>query len=300
MEGAGASLATFLCEAASKAAPTLSASKLGITAWALSRPAVHAQLPVRARVAWKAALREATLRVAADLSWRCVSHIELALRTLGASEGEGDGRSCKGMPLVETLDGNVDPVVAALTKAARRSMDLCSKSRWRATRRLSTCSSKRSTCCSSTRISAQLACSSTRISAQLAAEGLHAQARCCSLALTNAAPRRALMRPFRHDASAAPPPYRQAAAPCPAGRRCGGARGRARSQRQYASMPQGRRLFESVNVTVNFSSNVRPDYVRNQSGAVLRERVTLLRVLHLTKEPANCGVTHKSNRRKKS
>ena len=242
MEGAGASLATFLCEAASKAAPTLSASKLGITAWALSRPAVHAQLPVRARVAWKAALREATLRVAADLSWRCVSHIELALRTLGASEGEGDGRSCKGMPLVETLDGNVDPVVAALTKAARRSMDLCSKSRWRATRRLSTCSSKRSTCCSSTRISAQLACSSTRISAQLAAEGLHAQARCCSLALTNAAPRRALMRPFRHDASAAPPPYRQAAAPCPAGRRCGGARGRARSQRQYASMPQGRRL----------------------------------------------------------
>ena len=88
--------------------------------------------------------------------------------------------------------------------------------------------------------------------------------------------------------------------PCPAGRRCGGARGRARSQRQYASMPQGRRLFESVNVTVNFSSNVRPDYVRNQSGAVLRERVTMLRVLHLTKEPANCGVTHKSNRRKKS
>ena len=126
VEGAGASsLATFLCEAASKAAPTLSASKLGITAWALSRPAVHAQLPVRVRVAWKAALREATLRVAADLSWRCVSHIELALRTLGASEGEGDGRSCKGMPLVETLDGSVDPVVAALTKAARRSMDLC-------------------------------------------------------------------------------------------------------------------------------------------------------------------------------
>lgn len=125
VEGGGASLATFLCEAASKAAPTLSASKLGITAWALSRPAVHAQLPVRARVAWKAALREATLRVAADLSWRCVSHIELALRTLEASEGEGDGRSCKGMPLVEILDGNLDPVVAALTKAARCSMDFC-------------------------------------------------------------------------------------------------------------------------------------------------------------------------------
>ena len=38
------------------------------------------------------------------------------------------------------------------------------------------------------------------------------------------------------------------------------------------------RLGESVNVSVNFRRQRNTDYVRNQSGTMLRERVTLLRV----------------------
>lgn len=106
--GGGAALATLLCEAACKAAPILPASKLGITAWALSRPSVLALLPATARASWKAALRGATLRVADDLSWRCVGHVEVALRVL---DGSFD-------------DGAPDPVAMALSEAARRSTDL--------------------------------------------------------------------------------------------------------------------------------------------------------------------------------
>ena len=135
--GGGAALATLLCEAACKAAPTLSASKLGITAWALSRPAVHNQLPYRARSAWKAALRSATLRVADDLSWRCVGHIEAALRAMQSSAGGGGGGSsggggdggggggesgggCDGFG--GAINGERDPVAVVLGEAASRSM----------------------------------------------------------------------------------------------------------------------------------------------------------------------------------
>ena len=129
--GSGAALATLLCEAASKAAPTLTGSKLGITAWALSRPAVQSQLPLKTRVVWKQALRDATIRVASELSWRCVSHIEIALRVL-QTEAEGERGGCGGSSscgtcLAETIDGKCDPVVSALDKAARRSIDLANE-----------------------------------------------------------------------------------------------------------------------------------------------------------------------------
>ena len=56
-------LARSLCAAAAAAAPTLTANRLGIAAWALTRPAVHARLTAAELDAWHAALRARTLQV---------------------------------------------------------------------------------------------------------------------------------------------------------------------------------------------------------------------------------------------
>jgi hypothetical protein len=57
------SLPSLLCAAAARAASALTANKLGIAAWALSRPSVHGRLSEDAKAAWRDALRERAAQV---------------------------------------------------------------------------------------------------------------------------------------------------------------------------------------------------------------------------------------------
>ena len=82
-------LPAALCESAIRSAPALTANKLGIVAWALSRPAVHAHLAAAVASRWRAALTSRVAQVGTHLGWRSIGHVEVALRTLGAfSEAE--------------------------------------------------------------------------------------------------------------------------------------------------------------------------------------------------------------------
>ena len=99
--GKEAALPSVLCRAAAVAAPTLTANKLGIAAWALARPAVRRRLEPDAARAWRDALRARCVEpeVVAHLNWRTIGHVEMGLRALG--------------PLSEA-----DPLVVILTAAA--------------------------------------------------------------------------------------------------------------------------------------------------------------------------------------
>lgn len=82
-------LPTILCTAAAAVAPKLTANKLGIAAWALSRPLVHARLSADARRLWCVALKERAADVLMHLGWRSIGYVEIALRQLsGLSEDE--------------------------------------------------------------------------------------------------------------------------------------------------------------------------------------------------------------------
>lgn len=93
-------LPDILCIAAANAAPSLTANKLGIAAWALSRPLVHARLSSTSRQLWCDALKQRTMDAIAHVGWRSIGYVEIALRQLGGL-------------------GENDPFAAALTEAAR-------------------------------------------------------------------------------------------------------------------------------------------------------------------------------------
>ncbi|KAL1525066.1 hypothetical protein AB1Y20_019939 [Prymnesium parvum] len=78
-----AGLPPMLCAAAAAAAPQLTANKLGIACWALSRPSVLAGVPEATRREWCAALRRRVAEVLDHLGWRGAGYVEVALRQLG-------------------------------------------------------------------------------------------------------------------------------------------------------------------------------------------------------------------------
>ena len=87
--------------AAAAAAATMTANRLGIAAWALSRPQLLLRLSSAARKTWRAALRSRCTdgSLLEHLSWRAIGHIEVALR---------------GLPPFD----DAEPLLAALTAAA--------------------------------------------------------------------------------------------------------------------------------------------------------------------------------------
>lgn len=91
--------------AAVSAVPALTANRLGIAAWALSRPHLLAQLSPPAREKWRIALRTrcADSSLLEHLSWRAIGHIEIALR---------------GLPPFE----DNEPLLVALTATALRAV----------------------------------------------------------------------------------------------------------------------------------------------------------------------------------
>ena len=85
------SLPSVLCGAVTAAAPHLTANKLGVAAWALSRPAVVPPLTEAARRGWREALRARALQVHEQLGFRGIGYIEVAMRVLdGGRFDEGD------------------------------------------------------------------------------------------------------------------------------------------------------------------------------------------------------------------
>ena len=100
-------LPSLLCRMAADAAPNLTCNKLGIAAWALARPSVHAAIGAAERRAWRDALRVRVLAAPEHLSWRSVGHIEIALRLLLEPPASWD---------------ETDPVAAALTRAGSASL----------------------------------------------------------------------------------------------------------------------------------------------------------------------------------
>ena len=77
-------LPAVLCSAAIDAAPQLTANRLGIAAWSLSRPSVLARLPAATAAAWSSALRARAVAVADYLGWRSIGHVEVAPRHIHA------------------------------------------------------------------------------------------------------------------------------------------------------------------------------------------------------------------------
>ena len=65
-------LPSLLCAAAAKAAPRLTANKLGIAVWALSRPAVHVLLGQSAQTEWRDALSTRASTLLSQLGWRTI------------------------------------------------------------------------------------------------------------------------------------------------------------------------------------------------------------------------------------
>ena len=76
-------LPTLLCRAAAAAAGRLTGNKLGIAAWALSRPSVLDRLAEDAKSSWCSALTSRTIDVMEHLGWRSIGYVEIALRQLG-------------------------------------------------------------------------------------------------------------------------------------------------------------------------------------------------------------------------
>ncbi|KAL3919870.1 MAG: hypothetical protein SGPRY_005473, partial [Prymnesium sp.] len=98
------SLPAILCSAATSSASHLTANKLGIACWALSRPAVLNAVPKPTRRAWRDALKERVRQVMPHLGWRGAGYVEVALRMLGKFSES-------------------DPLVVALTQAVSTSVD---------------------------------------------------------------------------------------------------------------------------------------------------------------------------------
>ena len=98
------SLPSLLCSAAARTAKSLTANKLGIAAWALSRPLVHDRLNGEVKEAWKVALRQRSSQVVAHLGWRSIGYVETALRKLSGFRED-------------------DELMATLTKACALSVD---------------------------------------------------------------------------------------------------------------------------------------------------------------------------------
>ena len=106
-------LPKMLCLAAAAAAPHLTANKLGIACWALSRPSVLGAVPAAARSAWHDALRQRATHVMSHLGWRGAGYVEVALRQLGGF--------AEGQPLVQALTDAVSTSIdTANSRAARR------------------------------------------------------------------------------------------------------------------------------------------------------------------------------------
>lgn len=123
-DAGGPALASLLCGAAADAAPSLTANKLGIAAWALGRPAVLRQVPASVAEAWLVALRHRCAQVAEHLNWRTVGHIELALRALGDKLAQRDDAPTNDAGTVLDED---DELVRLLTTEAARSVETSSE-----------------------------------------------------------------------------------------------------------------------------------------------------------------------------
>ena len=80
LNGVDGTLSTILANEASKVAVRMTANKLGIAAWGLSRPAVRASLSPTAATQWIDALCARCKQVEQHLGWRSVGHIEMALQ----------------------------------------------------------------------------------------------------------------------------------------------------------------------------------------------------------------------------
>ena len=113
-DAAAASLPARLCAAAAAAAPSLTANKLGIAAWALARPSVSAQMPSAVSAAWLKALRARATQVVEHLGWRSIGHVEVALR---AAAGPAAAAAAAAMAELD----EADELVQVLTLAAELS-----------------------------------------------------------------------------------------------------------------------------------------------------------------------------------